>query len=191
MRQYGPLTDQGVSICGCNLTRRLPQLESIHEFVKRANEYGSISRQEVVSMIPAFFLNIAPNHLVLDMCAAPGSKTFQLLEMMHSASSNNQTGDLPTGFVIANDVDMKRCNLLTHQTKRANSPCLLVRPTVSSDRFIMSYVPAHIHPLPGARCGITRPIRHFRYIAWVKCPYRVAVKASALGAGSDIPKLAY
>ena len=26
------------------------------------------------------------------------------------------------GFVIANDVDMKRCNLLTHQTKRANSP---------------------------------------------------------------------
>jgi len=50
--------------------------------VKRANEYGSITRQEVVSMIPAFFLNIAPDHLVLDMCAAPGrglhSSTFQL-----------------------------------------------------------------------------------------------------------------
>ena len=34
-------------------------------------------------------------------------------------------------------------------------------------------------------------IGRFRYIAWVKCPYRVAGKASALGAGSDIPKSAY
>ena len=33
---------------------------------------------------------------------------------------------MPTGFVVANDADLKRCNLLTHQTKRANSPCLLV-----------------------------------------------------------------
>ena len=98
--------------------------ENIHEFVKRANEYGSITRQEVVSMIPAFFLNIKPNHVVLDMCAAPGSKTFQLLEMLHG-SLDDPTA-LPSGFVIANDVDMKRCNLLTHQTKRANSPGLLV-----------------------------------------------------------------
>ena len=34
-------------------------------------------------------------------------------------------------------------------------------------------------------------IGRFRYIAWVKCPYRVAGKASALSAGSDIPKSAY
>ena len=104
--------------------RRLPHLESIHEFVKRANEYGSITRQEVVSMIPAFFLNIEPHHVVLDMCAAPGSKTFQLLEMLHGSLKDPTS--IPSGFVIANDVDLKRCNLLTHQTKRANSPGLLV-----------------------------------------------------------------
>ena len=104
--------------------RRLPHLESIHEFVKRANEYGSITRQEVVSMIPAFFLKIEPHHLVLDMCAAPGSKTFQLLEMLHGGLNDPQA--LPEGFVVANDVDIKRCNLLTHQTKRVNSPGLLV-----------------------------------------------------------------
>lgn len=40
-------------------------------------------------------------------------------------SLDDQT-DIPEGFVIANDVDMKRCNLLTHQTKRVNSPGLLV-----------------------------------------------------------------
>ena len=76
-------------------------------------------------MIPAFFLNITPDHRVLDMCAAPGSKTFQLLEMLHG-SLGEEKEKLPTGFVIANDVDLKRCNLLTHQTKRANSPGLLV-----------------------------------------------------------------
>jgi hypothetical protein len=34
-------------------------------------------------------------------------------------------------------------------------------------------------------------IGRFWYIAGVKCPYRVAGKASALGAGSEIPKSAH
>lgn len=33
---------------------------------------------------------------------------------------------LGIGFVIANDAEGRRCNLLTHQTKRMCSPCLLV-----------------------------------------------------------------
>lgn len=32
----------------------------------------------------------------------------------------------PDGFVIANDVDNKRCYLLVHQAKRLNSPCIMV-----------------------------------------------------------------
>lgn len=32
----------------------------------------------------------------------------------------------PEGFVIANDVDNKRCYLLVHQAKRLNSPCIMV-----------------------------------------------------------------
>lgn len=35
-------------------------------------------------------------------------------------------GEAPSGFVVANDADFQRCNLLTHQTKRVCSPCLLV-----------------------------------------------------------------
>ena len=57
------------------------------------------------------------------MCAAPGSKTFQLLEALHAGDCG---GLAPTGFVVANDADFQRCNLLTHQTKRVCSPCLLV-----------------------------------------------------------------
>ena len=97
--------------------RRLPVLEGVHEFLKRANEFGSITRQEAVSMLPPFFLDVQPHHRVLDMCAAPGSKTFQLLEAIHSGPD---PAALPTGLVVANDADLKRCNLLVHQTKRAN-----------------------------------------------------------------------
>jgi hypothetical protein len=37
-------------------------------------------RQEAVSMIPPCFLDVHADHFVLDLCAAPGSKTSQLLE---------------------------------------------------------------------------------------------------------------
>ncbi|EFJ51929.1 tRNA-methyltransferase, partial [Volvox carteri f. nagariensis] len=103
--------------------RKMPLLRDIHDFVKHANDAGSISRQEAVSMVPPLFLDVQPHHRVLDMCAAPGSKTFQLLEAIHA---NSRPGQTPPGFVVANDADFMRCNLLTHQTKRVCSPCLLV-----------------------------------------------------------------
>ena len=58
------------------------------------------------------------------MCAAPGSKTAQLIEMLHAAQ---QPGDPPPqGFVIANDMDNTRCYMLVHQAKRLSSPCVVV-----------------------------------------------------------------
>ena len=108
----------------CNFSRmqlrKLPILEGLHEFIKRENEAGSITRQEAVSMVPPLFLDVQPHHRVLDMCAAPGSKTAQLLEMLHASGAE------PGGVVIANDADAQRCNLLTHQTKRMCSPALLI-----------------------------------------------------------------
>uniref|UniRef100_A0A8C8MA41 SAM-dependent MTase RsmB/NOP-type domain-containing protein n=1 Tax=Oncorhynchus tshawytscha TaxID=74940 RepID=A0A8C8MA41_ONCTS len=48
--------------------------------------------------------------------------TAHLIEMLHSDM------DIPflEGFVIANDVDYKRCYLPVHQAKRMNSPCIMV-----------------------------------------------------------------
>ncbi|KAH0618043.1 hypothetical protein JD844_016993 [Phrynosoma platyrhinos] len=77
------------------------------------NINGNISRQEAVSMIPPLLLNVQPHHKILDMCAAPGSKTAQLIEMLHA----DVNVPFPEGFVIANDVDNKRCYLLVHQAK--------------------------------------------------------------------------
>ena len=34
-------------------------------------------------MIPPLFMDVKADHAVLDLCAAPGSKTTQLLEAMH------------------------------------------------------------------------------------------------------------
>lgn len=103
--------------------RKNKNLERFHEFLKQENEIGNITRQEAVSMVPPLFLDVHRDHFVLDMCAAPGSKTFQLLEMIHKES---EVGVLPNGMVIANDVDVQRCNLLIHQTKRMCTANLVV-----------------------------------------------------------------
>ena len=94
-------------------------------------------------MIPPLLMDIESHHIVLDMCAAPGSKTAQLVEMVHNAEESNvyaasggaggenisvegETGGRATGLVIANDADYKRSHMLIHQTKRLNSPNLIV-----------------------------------------------------------------
>ncbi|XP_014494471.1 tRNA (cytosine(34)-C(5))-methyltransferase [Vigna radiata var. radiata] len=103
--------------------RKNQTLGRFHEFLKIENEIGNITRQEAVSMVPPLFLDVHSNHFVLDMCAAPGSKTFQLLEILHHST---KVGSLPEGMVIANDLDIQRCNLLIHQTKRVCTANLIV-----------------------------------------------------------------
>ncbi|CAG8513683.1 4054_t:CDS:10 [Diversispora eburnea] len=89
--------------------------------IKKEPEFQSFHkcRQEAVSMTPPLFLDVKPDHWVLDMCAAPGSKTTQILEAIH-------INDTHTGIVIANDADAKRSHMLVHQAKRLKSPCLMV-----------------------------------------------------------------
>ncbi|KAG5326419.1 NSUN2 methyltransferase, partial [Pseudoatta argentina] len=101
--------------------RRSEAYFRLHNFLIAETNNGSISRQEVVSMVPPLVLDVKPSHKVLDMCAAPGSKTAQLIEMIHADEENP-----PEGFVIANDVDNNRCYMLVHQAKRLNSPNILI-----------------------------------------------------------------
>ncbi len=71
-----------------NLTRQMirrnAELAKLHHFLISETVCGAISRQEAVSMIPPLVMDVQPHHKVLDMCAAPGSKTTQLLEMLHA-----------------------------------------------------------------------------------------------------------
>ena len=109
-----------------NVTRKEIRRQEIyfrlHNFLVAETESGSISRQETVSMLPPLVLGVQSHHAVLDMCAAPGSKTAQLVESVMDC----QEGELPTGLVVANDSDNARCYMLTHQVKRLQSPCIVV-----------------------------------------------------------------
>lgn len=111
-----------------NVLRKSPEFKRFQQFLVHETEVGSISRQEAVSMLPPLFLDVRPEHLVLDMCAAPGSKTAQLIEAIHSplTSSPDAFDPMPLGVVVANDSDTKRAHMLVHQSQRLPSPNLCV-----------------------------------------------------------------
>nr|GAT49463.1 tRNA (cytosine-5-)-methyltransferase [Mycena chlorophos] len=107
------------------VVRKSPEFKEFHSFLVFETEGGNISRQEAVSMLPPLFLDVEPHHKVIDMCAAPGSKTAQILEALHAHDTRTSTS-IPSGMLIANDNDHKRVHLLIHQSARLPSPALMV-----------------------------------------------------------------
>ncbi|MFL2970137.1 MAG: hypothetical protein ACJZ63_04600 [Candidatus Poseidoniaceae archaeon] len=71
------------------------------------HESGRITRQEAASMLPVLVLNPTSGELVLDMCAAPGSKATQIAEAIH-----------PEGVVVANEPASGRVNMLVSNRGR-------------------------------------------------------------------------
>lgn len=65
--------------------------------------------QSLSSMLPPLVLNPSGNDLVLDLCAAPGSKTTELAEMM-----NNK------GTLISNEIQNERVRMLVFNIERMN-----------------------------------------------------------------------
>ncbi|CAH0552098.1 unnamed protein product [Brassicogethes aeneus] len=135
--------------------RRCEAYYKLHNFLISETEHGTISRQETVSMIPPLVLDVQPHHKILDMCAAPGSKTAQLLELLHANDD-----PIPSGYVIANDVDNKRCYMLVHQAKRLNSPCVAI---INNDSSILPNLTAS---LPD---GSTEHVQFDRILCDVPC----------------------
>ncbi|XP_063897586.1 tRNA (cytosine(34)-C(5))-methyltransferase [Helicoverpa armigera] len=137
--------------------RRNEALYKLHNFLVAETAAGGVSRQETVSMIPPVVLDVQPHHKVLDMCAAPGSKTAQLIEFLHADEDK-----MPTGFVMANDVDNNRCYMLVHQAKRLNSPCILI---TNHDSAVMPSLVVTDDKNPGA----TKPLKFDRILCDVPC----------------------
>jgi NOL1/NOP2/sun family putative RNA methylase len=69
--------------------------------------HGWIHTQEAVSTLPPIALDPAPDDVVWDACAAPGSKTTQLAALM---------GD--SGRIVANDRNMGRLSALRFNAER-------------------------------------------------------------------------
>jgi multisite-specific tRNA:(cytosine-C5)-methyltransferase len=105
-----------------DVIRKDPSFRKFQNFLVCECEAGNISRQEAVSMIPPLLLDVHPHHKVIDLCAAPGSKTAQILEALNIAEMNDEgLPKWPTGLVVANDNDYKRCYMMIHQLNRIPS----------------------------------------------------------------------
>ncbi|MCJ1354866.1 MAG: hypothetical protein MMC33_004856 [Icmadophila ericetorum] len=74
-----------------NVVRRFAPFASFQKFLVSETSVGNLSRQEVVSMIPPLLMDIKPGMTVLDMCAAPGSKSAQLIEMVHAGEEDRMS----------------------------------------------------------------------------------------------------
>lgn len=70
---------------------------------------GYYSIQEAASQIPATLFTDLKDKIVLDACAAPGSKTVQLADLMEN-----------TGAIIALDIRAHRLNALSNQLERCH-----------------------------------------------------------------------
>jgi 16S rRNA C967 or C1407 C5-methylase (RsmB/RsmF family) len=73
---------------------------ALRDFLVRGDRFRCLRRQEEVSMASVEALDPRPNDVVLDCCAAPGSKTTQLVERCEG------------GCVVAVEYDAKRARAL-------------------------------------------------------------------------------
>lgn len=172
-----------------NVIRRFAPFASFQKFLVAETDVGNISRQEVVSMIPPLLIDARPGMTVLDMCAAPGSKSAQLMELLHAGEEdaiaqvteqikNGPVGPEPlgpeglnddgrsTGLLIANDSDYKRAHMLIHQMKRLSSPNLIV-----TNHDATMFPSIKLPPLPTADGGKpqNRYLKFDRILADVPC----------------------
>ena len=72
--------------------RKSQKLKDLHTWMVKNTDNGNITRQEAVSMVPPLALDVKPHHVVLDMCAAPGSKTTQMMEIIQRSPATTSLG---------------------------------------------------------------------------------------------------
>jgi len=169
-----------------HVIRRFKPFASFQKFLVAETDVGNINRQEVVSMIPPLLMDIKPGMTVLDLCAAPGSKSAQLIEMIHAGEEDrtrqvasnleNERGrpdgeeleddGRSTGLLIANDVDYRRAHMLVHQMKRLSSPNIIV---TNHDATVYPSIKIPSSPAAEGKPAQNRYLKFDRILADVPC----------------------
>ena len=81
--------------------------DGTREILALLHDTGRVTRQEAASMLPILVLDPQPEELLLDLCAAPGSKATHAAERM-----------APSGVVVANEPISGRVNMLASNRGR-------------------------------------------------------------------------
>lgn len=97
-------------------------LRQLHAFLMEETKAGRVHRQEAASMVPPLLLDVQPGMRVLDMCASPGSKAQQLLELLGADGGGSGGG----GLLVANDADFTRSNVIASRASKLHSTELLI-----------------------------------------------------------------
>ena len=107
------------SLCKSNLGKVSPELKTM---IVEGSMNGCLARQELGSMLPVLCLRaigaMSKGSKVLDLCASPGSKTLQALEVTCFGCDNG----IKIGRVIANDVHSGRLDSLRDAVLRSGMP---------------------------------------------------------------------
>jgi len=113
---------------------------------------GLIFMQEASSMIPPIVLDVKENMDVLDMAAAPGSKTTQIAAYMKN-----------TGCIIANDVKFTRINILISNIQKFGA--INVKVTMKDGRYFKRFENRFDRVLLDAPCSNVGMIRkNYKYL---------------------------
>jgi 16S rRNA (cytosine1407-C5)-methyltransferase len=86
---------------------------------------GHFYMQEAASMLPVSLLDPLPGESVLDLCAAPGSKTTQMAART-SGFGIRTSGDRSAGVIVANDMQEKRLRILNDAVQRMGAMNVIV-----------------------------------------------------------------
>jgi NOL1/NOP2/sun family putative RNA methylase len=87
------------------------------EEISKTLEYflGYYFIQDASSLVPPLVLNPSPSDLVLDLCAAPGSKTTFMAELMQNK-----------GLIVAVDIDVRRLKALAFNLQKIGATNTIV-----------------------------------------------------------------
>lgn len=152
--------------------RKNEAFRKFQHFLVYETEAGNLSRQEAVSMLPPLLLDIQPHHLVLDMCAAPGSKSVQLLEALHALPADGIATPatlIPSGLLIANDSDAKRCHMLVHQSLHRVPAASMMVTNHDATQLPGFRLPNEAIQIEGERTSKWKAVLYDRILADVPC----------------------